>query len=127
LGIVIGLLAFGFACGQPRRSDCAAGLGTFFTGLAMAAILFAPASLIFLVTGDAGLRIASGSYAAELYLVKSQVTDRETALRSLLPIAHHRRRGLVLQPLIAVIADAEGRAVTTPNALGILVWRKVWA
>jgi MFS family permease len=123
LGIIIGLLAFGFACGRLAGPIVLLGLGTFFTGLAMAVILFAPVSLIVSSLAMLVCGIASGSYALSFYLVKSQVTDRETgaavAFANMLIIGVG---GLVLQPLIAVIADAEGHAVTTPNALGILVW-----
>jgi len=117
------LLAFGFACGRLAVRLCCWGWGRSSPAWRWPRFSFAPASLIFSSLAMLVCGIASGSYALSFYLVKSQVTDRETgaavAFANMLIIGVG---GLVLQPLIAVIADAEGRAVTTPNALGILVW-----
>jgi len=123
LGIVIGLPAFGLACGRLGRPIPLLAFGSVFTGLAVAVILFAPPSIVVSSLGMLACGIASGSYALSFVLAKSQVSESEAgaaiACANMLIMGIG---GLVLQPLIAVIAQAEGRAVTSPDALAVLIW-----
>ena len=123
LGIVIGLPAFGFACGRLGRPIPLLAFGSVFTGLAVGVILFGPPSIVVSSLGMLACGIASGSYALSFVLAKSQVSESEAgaaiACANMLIMGIG---GLVLQPLIAVIAHAEGRAVTSPDALAVLIW-----
>src|SRR5215468_9605940 len=123
LGIVIGLPAFGFACGRLGRPIPLLAFGSVFTGLAVGVILFAPPSIVLSSLGMLACGIASGSYALSFVLAKAQVSESEAgaaiACANMLIMGIG---GLVLQPLIAVIAQAEGRAVTSPDALAVLIW-----
>ena len=126
LGIVIGLPAFGFACGRLAGPMPLLGFGALFTGLTLAIILFAPPSIVVSSLGMLACGIASGSYALTFVIAKAQVPESEAstaiAFANMLIMGIG---GLVLQPLIAVIAQAEGRAVTSPDALAILIWAQV--
>ena len=123
LGIVIGLPAFGFACGRLAGPMPLLGFGSLFTGLTVAVILFAPANVVISSLGMLACGIASGSYALTFVIAKAQVSESEAgaaiAFANMLIMGIG---GLVLQPLIAVIAQAEDRAVTSPDALAILIW-----
>ena len=123
LGIVIGLPAFGFACGRLAGPMVLLSFGALFTGLAVAVILFAPPSIVVASFGMLACGIASGAYALSFVLAKAEVPESESgaaiAFANMLIMAVG---GLVLQPLIAIVAQAEGRAVTSPDALAILIW-----
>jgi MFS family permease len=123
LGIILGLPAFGFACERLAGPVPLLAFGTLFTGVSVAVILFAPASIVVASLGMFACGIASGSYALCFVLAKSQVTEAQAsaaiAFANMLMMAVG---GVVLQPLIAVIAAGEGRAVTSPQALAILIW-----
>jgi len=70
----------------------------------------------------------SGSYALSFVIARSQVADEDVgaaiAYTNMLIIAV---AGLVLQPLIGLLADMRGQAVTEPAILSILLWTQILA
>jgi MFS family permease len=125
-GIIIGLPLFGWACGNLASPVRLLAFGALSTGAAVALILYAPPSLVVAPLGMFFCGLFSGSYAVSFVIAKSSVADADVgtaiAYANMLMIGIG---GLVLQPLIGLLADLRGQAVTDPAVLSILLWAQV--
>ena len=122
-GIIVGMLAFGWACGRLADPVTLLGLGILLTAASVALILYGPPDFMLASLGMLLCGIGSGSYPLAFVIVKSEAPQEATgaalALANMLIIAVG---GLVLQPLIGILADTYGRPVTDPESLGVLLW-----
>jgi MFS family permease len=125
-GIIIGLPLFGWACGKLAGPVHLLALGTVLTGASLAVILYAPPSLVVASLAMFTCGVFSGSYALSFVIARSQVADEDVgaaiAYANMLIIG---LAGLVLQPLIGLLADMRAQPVTDPGALSILLWAQV--
>jgi predicted MFS family arabinose efflux permease len=121
-GMIIGMLAFGWACGRLASPIALLGLGSLLTGASIAVILYGPPTFTVASLGMFFCGLASGSYALVFVIVKGEVPPEDAgpafALANMLIIAVG---GLILQPLIGILSDA-GHPVTDPASLSILLW-----
>jgi MFS family permease len=122
-GIVAGFPLFGWACGRLAGPLPLLIVGAAMTGASVALILYAPPSVPLSCLGMLTCGFFCASYALAFVVAKSELAPADAgagfAYVNMLVIAVG---GLLLQPLIGILAEAQGRPVTEPRALAILVW-----
>jgi MFS family permease len=122
-GIVIGLPLFGWACGRVAGPLTLLAFGAVMTGLAVAVILYGPASYLVLSLGMFFCGIANGSYALTFVVVSTSVPRQYTsAAFGFANMAILAVGGLLFQPLIGILARMRGLVVPDAGALSVLLW-----
>ena len=122
-GIVIGLPAFGWACGRLAGPLPLLAFGAVMTALSMAMILYGPANYTSFSVGMFLCGFANGSYALTFVVVGSAVPREDTsAAFGFANMAILAVGGLFFQPLIGILAKMRGLAAPDADSLSVLIW-----